>query len=63
MRLDVVLVTPERLIADGSAVYKGREKIAEGSFDFVIENRAFMELSITYADGVIDFNLTRRQKP
>ena len=63
MRLDVILVTPERLIADGSAVYKGREKIAEGSFDFVIENKTFMELSITYADGVIDFDLTRRPKP
>ena len=63
MRLDVILVTPERLIADGSAVYTGREKIAEGSFDFVIENKTFMGLSITYADGVIDFDLTRRPKP
>ena len=63
MRLDVILVTPERLIADGPAVYTGREKIAEGSFDFVIENKAFMELSITYADGVIDFDLTWRPKP
>lgn len=61
MRLDVILVSPEKLITNGSAVYTGREKIAEGSFDFVIENKAFMELSITYADGAIDFDLTRRK--
>lgn len=58
MRLDVILATPERLIADGSAVYTGREKIAEGSFDFQVENKAHIDLTLTYEDGVIKHTIT-----
>ena len=58
MRLDVILVTSERLIADGSVVYTGREKIAEGSFDFQVENKAHVDLTITYEDGVIKHTTT-----
>lgn len=59
MRLDVILVTPERLIADGSAVYTGREKIAEGSFDFQVENKTHVDLTITFTDETINYEITQ----
>ena len=60
MRLDVILVTPESLMADGSEVYMGRKKIAEGSFDFQVENKAHIDLTLTYEDGVINHTITER---